>query len=281
MAIGLNDWMAKSMIVAFHDEYRSTLGWTLSDRVQSFLNRLPSTERLRLARDLSAKVYDPQVRLAIESHASLGSYYQGTGQVIAEELGRSGVPPARIGVERDRIILAAAMSYLMTAHPVLIRAIWEDFVLGFVHADNAKIAHAPFFENRYAALDKGKHPEAWTQIEALPSLGIENAIVIWDASCRNPYVHFWRMIPLGVLMICTILAGWATSAGNGKLPKMVLVGWSALAIGIFIYFICMLGVFYQDRYALPLLITIIFGLLASLACWGRRGAESKPLTIKQ
>ena len=82
-------------------------------------------------------------------------------------------------------------------------------------------------------------------------------------------------------MICTILAGWTTSAGNGRLPKMVLVGWSALVIGIFIYFICMLGVFYQDRYALPLLITIIFGLLASLACWGRRGAESKPLTIKQ
>jgi hypothetical protein len=60
------------------------------------------------------------VRLAIESHASLGSYYQGTAQAITEELTRAQVPPARIGAERDRIILAAAMSYLMTAHPVLI-----------------------------------------------------------------------------------------------------------------------------------------------------------------
>jgi hypothetical protein len=34
IAVGLNDWIAKSMIVAFHDEYRSTPGWTLSDRVQ-------------------------------------------------------------------------------------------------------------------------------------------------------------------------------------------------------------------------------------------------------
>jgi hypothetical protein len=58
IAVGLNDWIAKSMIVAFHDEYRSTPGWTLSDRVQSFLDRLPNTERLRLARDLSAAVSD-------------------------------------------------------------------------------------------------------------------------------------------------------------------------------------------------------------------------------
>ena len=71
-------------------------------------------------------------------------------------------------------------------------------------------------------------------------------------------------------MICAILVGWATSAAGGKLPKMVLVGWSALAIGIFLYLICMLGVFCQDRYALPLLITIIFGLLASVACWEQR-----------
>ena len=270
IALGLNDWIAKSMIVAFHDEYRSTLGWTLSDRVQSFLDRLPNRERLRLARDLSAGISDAQVRRAIESHATLGSYYQGTGQVIVEELIRSEVPPARVGAERDRIILAAAMSYLMTMHPVLIRTIWEDFVLGFVHANNARIAHAPFYANRYAALDRGNHPEAWAQIGALPSLGIETATIICDAACRDPYIHLWRMIPLGALMICAILVGWAASAPSGKLPKMVLAGWSALAIGIFLYLICMLGVFYQDRYALPLLITVIFGLVASLACWEQR-----------
>jgi hypothetical protein len=35
---------------------------------------------------------------------------------------------------------------------------------------------------------------------------------------------------------------------------MVLVGWSVLESGILLYFTCMLGVFYQDRYRLPLLI---------------------------
>ena len=274
IAIGLNDWLAKSMIVAFHDEYRSTLGWTLSDRVQSFLDRLPSKERLQLARNLSATVVDPQVQLAIEAHATVGSFYQGTAQVIAEGLHRSGVPPARIAVECDRIILAATKSYLMTAHPTLIRTIWEDFALGFVHADNAKIAHAPFFENRYAAFDRVKHPDSWLQVGALPSLGLENSIVIFDAACRDHYVNFWRKIPLGIVLICTILAGCTSCVTNGKLPKMVLVGWSALAIGIVLYFICMLGVFYQDRYTLPLLITGLFGLLASVAsCEPRSGID--------
>ena len=46
---------------------------------------------------------------------------------------------------------------------------------------------------------------------------------------------------------------------------MVLLGWSALLIGIVTYFICMVGVFYGDRYVLPLLITTIFCLAASLA----------------
>jgi hypothetical protein len=248
ITIALNDWMSKSMITGVHDEYRSTLGWTLSDRVQSFLDKLPSAQRLQIARDLSSKTSDSLVRLAIEAHATIGSFYQGTGQVIAEELIRSGVPPEKIGVERDRIILAATKSYLMTAHPVLIGTILEDFALGFGHADNAKVAHAPFYENRYASFDNVKHPNAWRQCERLPSLGVEKSIVILDAACRDPYVNLWRAIPLGVLMICTILAGLATWLTNGKLAKMVLVGWSALVSGILLYFVCMLGVFYQDRW---------------------------------
>jgi hypothetical protein len=121
--VGLSNWTAQSMIAAFHDEYRSTLGWTLSDRVQSFLDKLPGTDRLQLARDLSARTSDPLVQVAIEAHATVGSFYEGTAQVISNELVKSGIAPARIGAERDRIILAATKSYLMTAHPVLLRTI--------------------------------------------------------------------------------------------------------------------------------------------------------------
>jgi len=281
ITIGLNDWIAKSMIAAFHDEYRSTLGWTLSDRVQSFLDRLPNPERLQLARELSAKASEPRVRLAIEAHATVGSFYQGTGQVITEELVRSGVPPTQVGVERDRIILAATESYLMTVHPILIRTIWEDFLLGFFYADNSKIARAPFFENRYGAIDKVKHPEGWKQLEALPSLGMIESIIIMDAAGRDPYVNLGRNFPLVVLMICTLLAGWAACVTLGELSKKVLFGWCALASGILLFFTCMLGVIYQDRYTIPLLITIVFALLASLASLWQPAAESIAETVKK
>jgi hypothetical protein len=155
----------------------------------------------------------------------------------------------------------------MAAHPVLIRAIWQDFVLGFVHADNARIAQVPFSENRYAAFDKIKHPDAWMQIGPLPSLSLENSIAICDAARRDPYVNFWRPISLMFLAICTILTGGAACVINRKIPRMVLVGCCALATGILVFLTCMLGVFYQDRYTLPLLITVVFGLLASLASY--------------
>ena len=67
--------------------------------------------------------------------------------MIANDLVRSGVPPQKIAVECDDIILAATKSYLLTTHPILIRTIGEDIVRGFVNADNARIAFAPFSEN--------------------------------------------------------------------------------------------------------------------------------------
>jgi hypothetical protein len=274
--VELSNFTAKSMIAAFHDEYRSTLGWTLSDRVQSFLDKLPDADRLQLARDLSARTSDPLVQVAIEAHATVGSFYQGTAQVISNELVKAGIAPARIGAERDRIILAATKSYLMTAHPVLLRTIWDDFVRGFVHADNAKIARAPFYAHRYAAFDRVRNPDAWIQLEALPALGAAEAVAIVDAARRDPYVGLWYAVPLGALIICTVLAGSAAWILQGKIPKLVLFGWSAVAVGIFIYFTCMLGVFYLDRYALPLLITILFGLLASVASLWETRAESSP-----
>jgi hypothetical protein len=281
IAIGLNYWMAKSMITAFHEEYRSTLGWTLSDRVQSFLVRLPTAERLQLTRDLSAKASDPLVRLAIDSHATVGSFYQGTGQLITDELIRSGVTPTKIGVECDRIILAATESYLMTVHPVLIQAIWKDFLLGFLYADNSKIARAPFFENRYAAFDKVEHPNAWRQMRALPSLGIVEATMIFDRACRDAYVNLGNNIPLGILTVCVILAGGATWVIFRKTQRMVVVGWSALGFGILVFMTCMLGVVYQDRYTIPLLITIVFALLAPLASSWQPAAKSVAASVKR
>jgi len=52
------------------------------------------------------------------------------------------------------------------------------------HFINAKIARTPFHENRYGAFDKMRHPEAWTQLQALPSLETQKSIVVCDGAFR-------------------------------------------------------------------------------------------------
>ena len=212
--------------------------------------------------------------MAIEAQATIGSFYDGAGQEIANDLVRSGVPAQKIALECDDIILAATKSYLLTTHPVLIQTIWEDILRGFGSADNARIALAPFSENWAGSVDKLERPDAWMQLEALPSLGILEATTILNAAARDPYVNLWHQLPLGVLIAFDILLGVAACVINREVPRMVLVGWSALAAGIIIYVICMAGVFYLDRYALPLLVTTVFGLLTSLASL-RRGGHRK------
>jgi len=82
-------------------------------------------------------------------------------------------------------------------------------------------------------------------------------------------------------MICTILAGGAACVINRKFPRMVFVGWSALGTGILVFLTCMLGVFYQERYTLPFLITIVFGLLASLAAYDNGEQNRSPGSFLQ
>ena len=269
LTIGLNIWIARSMIAAVHDEYRSTLGRTLSDRIGTFLDKLSSSDRLRLAQDLCAKTSDPALRMAIGSQAKVGSFYKGSAQVIADYLVQTNVPAAKISAERDRIVLGATTRYLMTLHPVLVWVIWQDFVKGLIRADNSQVAMSPFQANVFCAIDKIKRPEAWAALAALPGLDLVQATVTVDAASRDPYVNFGRMWPLGDLILLDILLGGIACVIGRKLPRTVLIGWSALATGIVVFAANSVCVYYMERYTLPMLVTALVALLAgldSLAC---------------
>jgi hypothetical protein len=149
---------------------RSTLGRTLSDRIATFLDKLPVKERLQLARDLAAKTTNPGVKIAILAQAKDGSFYQGSSLTVAEQLGRLTPPGTNIAAERDRVVLAACMRYLMTLHPLLIKVIWQDFLKGSIFADNATIARSPFYANAYPALDRIRHPDFWASLKGLEAL---------------------------------------------------------------------------------------------------------------
>ena len=262
LTIGLNIWIARSMIAAVHDEYRSTLGRTLSDRIGTFLDKLSSSDRLRLAQDLCAKTSDPALRMAIESQAKVGTFYKGSAQAIADYLVQTHVPAAKISAERDRVVLGATTRYLMTLHPVLVRVIWRDFVKGLIRADNSQVAMSPFVAN-------------WAVYEskALPGVDPVQATLTIDTAGRDPYVNFGRTWPLGDLILLDILLGVIACVIGRELPRTVLIGWSALATGIVVFLANNVCVYYLERYTLPMLVTALIALLAVLDSIAHKSLE--------
>jgi hypothetical protein len=267
VAIALNRGIAQVLIASIHDEYRSTLGRTLSDRIATFLDKLPAKARLELAQNLAARTTNPEIKIAILAQATTGSFYQGSSSTIANELSRLVPPGTNVAAERDRVILAACMRYLLTMHPLLIKVIWQDFAKGSTSIDNASIARWPFSANAYPALDRIRHPEIWATLHGLEELTSVNALeatLILDRSKRDPYVLLWRNIPLGAVIVLTFLLSGATWISKRKIPTTVLVGLFALGTGAVILAANCVCVYYMPRYSLPVLITGLFALLASL-----------------
>ncbi len=265
--IGLNRGITQILISSVHDEYRSTLGRTLSDRIATFLDKLPVKERLQLAQDLAANTNNPEVKIAILAQATDGSFYEGSSLTIAEKLCRLAPPGTNIAAERDRVVLATCMRYLMTLHPLLIKVIWQDFVDGSIFVDNAKIALSPFYANAYPALDRIRHPDVWAGLkglEALTSVGQFEATRVLDRSKLDPYVLLWHNIPLGTIIILGFLLGSASCILDEKIPTTVGVGFFAVGAGVVIFAVNCVCVYYMPRYTLPLLTTTVFGLLASI-----------------
>jgi hypothetical protein len=270
--IGLNRGITQILITSVHDEYRSTLGRTLSDRIATFLDKLPVRERLELALDLAAKTANPKVKIAILAQATGGSFYQGSSLTVAEQLGRL-APNTNIAAERDRVVLAACMRYLMTLHPLLIKVIWQDFLKG-IFVDNAKIAHSPFYANAYPALDRIRRPDVWANLKGLEALSSVNnfkATRVLDRSNLDPYVLLWHNIPLGVIIILSFILGAATCIPDKKIPTTVVVGLFAIGAGVVVFAANCVCVYYMPRYSLPLLTTSVFALLTSIAPFADRG----------
>jgi hypothetical protein len=235
--VGLNRGITQILITSVHDEYRSTLGRTLSDRIATFLDELSGKERLELAQELAAKTTNPEVKIAILAQAKDGSFYQGSSLTVAEELNRLAPPGTNIVAERDRVVLAACMSYLLTLHPILIKVIWEDFLQG-ISVDNAKIALSPYYANAYPALDRILHPDQWANLKGLEEL---NSVSNWEAtrlldrSKLDPYVLLWHRIQLGDIIIFSFLIGGASCIIDKRIRATVVVGLFALGTGALVF----------------------------------------------
>jgi hypothetical protein len=265
LAYAANFSIARVMIAAVHDDYRSTLGRTLSDRIDSFLDRLHEPDRVRLAKDVAATTSDPMIKAAIMSQATTGSFYHGTDQNIAQELIRSGVRQEKIGPESDQVILQATLRYLQTLHPVLLSVILHDFVAGFTNASNQRIAYGVFDANKSAAVDRAARPDAWKSIAQWPAMDLPYATYLVDYARVDPYINLEGSVRLGFLVVLTIGLSLFACVRRRRLTENVTVALCVLGFGAFVYGVNTVCVYYMARYTLPLFAAIVVALLVAIA----------------
>jgi hypothetical protein len=254
--------LARVTIAAVGDEYRPTMGATLSDRIATFLNRLPVSEKQALTDKLAASETDPIVRVAIHAQLEKGSYSLGADQVIRDALLANGVPEARIQAESDRVIFVATLAYLKTLHPRLLSLIWHDFSNGLIRATNRNLSRTVFISNQAGARLRLEQPELFRAVEKMPSLDYRRATSELARSRHDYYLGLGGRIPLIVIYVIVVALAIA-SASTGWDPSIWLAQALILSsIGLFLAnCVC---IYYMDRYALPLMVCGIAALAIEL-----------------
>jgi hypothetical protein len=250
-------------------EPRTTLGRTLSDRVDSFLTQLSPGARAALARKLIATTPDRNVRLAIEDQATTGSYYQGTGAQLEEQLRAAGFNGEHLQAEEDRIILKATLIYLKTLHPVLLQVIWKDILKGFAETSNFSLATDPFAENAATGKYRLDDPDLWSPLNTLSSTFLPESAAWLDRSTVDVYlkgriIKGFRRQHLDSILFWTVLSLGLCFVNRWGVFGQAIPALTILLTGIGIYATTMVCVYFMTRYALPLWVCVLIALGLSI-----------------
>ena len=85
-----------------------------------------------------------------------------------------------------------------------------------------------------------------------------------DRARLDPYVNMQGSVPLGVLAVLSISLSAIACVVRRQIADISIVCWCALASGTLVYIVNAVCVYYIERYALPLFVTIVIALYASL-----------------
>jgi type IV secretory pathway TrbD component len=253
-------------------EPRTTLGRTLSDRIDSFLAKIEPDERTSLAKKLAAATSDRNVQLAIEDQATIGSFYKGTDVALERQLTDLGFSGEHLEAERDRIILSATLDYLRTLHPILLHTVWRDFLKGFTTTSNASLAIDPFAENSYIGTYRLQNPRQWTPLDVLSSTFLPESVTWLDRSASDAYlkgisVRGFKHVNIGSIFFLTVLAlAFCFWKRRGVWSRAIPAA-SILLIGVAEFAATMVCVYFMTRYVLPMFVCIGIALCLSIDGW--------------
>jgi hypothetical protein len=252
-------------------EPRSTLGRTLSDRVESFLTQISPEERAELAQQLAAATSDRNVRLAILDQATNGSFYKGTSVILEKQLRAEGFDGEHLEAEKDRVMLSATIFYLKTLHPVLVRLIWKDFLKGFTETSNVSFAMEPFAENSYVGSYRLNNPDQWIPLNVLPSTFLPESVAWLDRSGSDPYlkgvsIKGLRRSHLNLMLLVTLLLLGLCFWNRQSVRSRAIPALTILLTGMGVFVATMIFVYFMPRYALPMWVSVLVAL--SLAIEG-------------
>ena len=271
VAVFSNKFLELYLAARIGVEPRTTLGRTLSDRIDSFLTQIKPPERAELAKKLAATTSDRNVRLAIQDQATIGSFYKGTNVILEEQMRAEGFSGEHLQAEKDRMILKATLIYLKTLHPALMRVIWKDFLRGFTETSNFSLAIDPFAENSNVGKYRADNPNIWIPLNVLSSTFLPESDAWYDRSLSDVYLKgravkgFGRLHLSSALFFTLLSLGLCFWSRRGVVTRAI-PALTILITGIGVFAATMTCVYFMTRYALPLWVSILIAL--SLAIEG-------------
>ena len=241
------------MIAQAGEQYRTDLGFVLVDRVTSFLYKLSDSERAALVEKLVAAERDPIVQVAIRAESKVGTSHAELADTIQAALRQEGIAQNAIQARSDVTVFDAALAYLRTLHPKLIDLVLSDFLHGYVREDNSKLSLNRFLANRTAARMRHEDPESWLPLDQLHSIDDQKtASALVNRASADPYLMLWGPIPIAVLIVANLaLTILLIRQRQGN------IAWLAQALlltSAILYFANCICDYFNDRYALPLLV---------------------------
>lgn len=250
--IGVENAIVSAMCRSFNVTERQMVGRTLCERVGSFLDRLSPAEKEQVRLRVSRADDDPNLKLAIDSLTRVGTYYQGTNNVIAHAVGNSSLHGDSLGANVDRTTLKAALRFYGTFDPRLLDVIFKDVVRGFYPTNEQGIALTGPKATFYSVDNIAKEPEAWIGLRSLAFFNPAVAQLTLNRALHDNYLRHWRFLPIAVwCLLFAAIGAWRFVRGNLSF-ELALVAACIFGIGLVVYIATCVCNITQPRYVLPL-----------------------------